>query len=299
MNYVLSDLKDVKMPKNGAIFNAIDCWTDKEGKMRGPSKINIPVQDVIYVPQNQIKGWIGKKEEGEELVEVSIQYHTGVPRLITNPETKEKSEVGVLGDITFDWGILRVDPTKKRLYTYLTYCSWNKDNIHSKKNKIFFEYIADKKLLSDTVARKRKMEAMSLAFDMDLADLVEYAGSLSVSMDIINDEELLRATMSSKAEANPDDFIKNFKSPENWVRSVINQAIQLQVLENIPSTGEWNRIDEERQRILIIRAPKGKDQLDWFIQWLSKDNRGTTELIKECVDRANGGNKTKTVAAKK
>jgi hypothetical protein len=287
--YVTSDLTELKMSPKGALFQAVDLWIDKDGRQHGSSQMNIVTQDIIFVPLNQIKDWNkdGKlsKTDGEELVEVTIQYYTNVPTVKTNPDTRDKYESGLLGNILFSYGLLRVAPTEKRLYNYLMRCSWNRDNADSKKNKLFFEVQADKKLLKEHDARKRKMVAMDLAETLELDELRKYGSSLGLSEDILNNEDLLRASMSARAEGDPEQFIKDSMSPELTMRAAINEAIQLQTLEMIPSTGEINRVTPAG-RVLIIRSPKGKNQTDWFVDYLQNDNRGTLALIQQDVSNA-------------
>ncbi len=292
--YNINDLKEHKISPKGAIFKLLDYNAGKNGRAVGPSISVIPARDTIFVPQSELKEFKGTSKEGKDLIEVLIQYFTSQPRIVKDPDSGENVLRGVEGEIVFRNGYIRLEAKDMRLYNFLSYCNLNKGNeFRLERTKMLFEEeIPNRKIQDAYELRKKKTAAINLAESMEEPDLIEYAASLGIHD---TDIEIVLARMTSLAETEPEMFTKGYDSGDRYIKALVNNALEHKVIENINNTGEWNHIMPNGTKIPIIKSPKGKDQKEWFIEWLAKDNRGTDREIQSWIDEKTG----KKVAAKK
>tara|TARA_R110002167_G_scaffold110108_2_gene280387 strand:- start:925 stop:1773 length:849 start_codon:yes stop_codon:yes gene_type:complete len=185
----------------------------KNGMSLFPIILMLKASDVVYDPETNTNR--------------KIQYIPGESSIFADEQQKDAK---AKDSINFNNGFIMVPHTNPTLKRYLDVCNANSSNPHRDTliDEVFSKVDNQDKAKINLDAIKLINQAVGLALDMPLVQLIGYAKVLRVNTDKTTEE--IRWDMKGLAEKNPVDFISGLNDPRTEMKQVILLADEYGVI---------------------------------------------------------------------
>ena len=233
----------------------------KTGKSTYPVAFMIKAEDVIYDPETNL--------------ERTIRYIPGESSIYKDEQSKE---VRLREPIMFNNGILTVPPTNPMLKKYLELCNANRSNPNriSTRAASFYKVDTEVNASKNVSKAKAEIDALQLALNMPMEQLVGYAKVLGVNTNNSVDE--IRWDMKMLAQKDPNSFISGLSDPTTEIKEILLKAQEHNIIRMSGNKISWLIGGSEQ---LISHVPIGIKAIDKMVDFcLSGDGKIVYDEIK-------------------
>mgnify|MGYP003146604242 CR=1 FL=1 len=231
-------------PTAPVVYKLISRGKDRKGQERHPVILMLKAIDVIYDPETETNR--------------KIQYIQGESSIFADEQTKG---VKPKETINFNNGILMVPHSNPTLKKYLDTCNYNVDNPHRNDSvkSLFSKVDKQGNALVDLKSLKETTQAITVALEMPLNQLIGYAKVLGVNTDKSTDE--IRWDMKLIAEKNPTDFINGLNDPRTEMKQTILIAAEYGIITLGRGNVSWDNGN------VICAVPIGVEPADRLLDF--------------------------------
>ena len=238
----------------------------KTGKPTYPVTYMVKAEDVIYDPETN--------------TERAIRYVPGETSIYKDEQSKDSK---LREPIMFSNGVLTVAKTNPTLKKFLDMCNANSSNPNRRTERVpsFFKEDTQVNAKKDVSKAKAEINALQLALNMPMEQLVGYAKVLGVNTDNSIDE--IRWDMKLVAQKDPSSFIAGLNDPTREMKEVLLRAKEYRIIEMSNNEISWI-IGDSKNR--ITHVPIGIKPMDKMVDFcLTQDGKVVYEEIKSRLSR--------------
>ena len=238
----------------------------KTGKPTYPVTYMIKAEDVIYDPETNI--------------ERAIRYVPGETSIYKDEQSKDSK---LREPIMFSNGVLTVSKTNPTLKKYLDMANANNSNPNRRTERVpsFFKEDMEINAKKDVNKAKSEINALQLALNMPMEQLVGYAKVLGINTDNSIDE--IRWDMKMVAQKDPNSFIAGLNDPTREMKEILLRAKDYKIIEIANNKISWIIGDAKN---MITHVPIGIEPIDKMVDFcLTQDGKIVYEEIKSRLSR--------------
>lgn len=212
--------------------------------------------------------------------------------VVSKKVTTAGIEKKILGQITFQHGILNVGSHQKDLMEFLDTCPWNKVNKpkYPKRVTLFSEYDPEAEKEADYESVTQTVDVYRTILALSGSTLKDIARGFGVKTD--QHDKYIHIDLINIAEENPVSFDSYMNGNEIKIKILISQATEFQLIERQKNIWQWRSKSTGNYNTICVMPKSVRDPIDFLADHLiTPDGSEVREQLFKSISILNGEEK--------